>query len=347
MLASPPLDVRELFDAMSAQPPPTSVECFVKSFDWSKTLVSDVYYAILNCIPELAKVIEQFANTDRAELARGALRSPEFQERIIELLFQAFPEKRRIIHIHVPKTAGTHLRDKLLSEFPYIHDTHRVPSATSPDQLFAHLAMTVQRLQKSDQIVATGHFPLAWYVDRALLRPSDRLFTVIREPRESLLSLLNYYIRRFQEDPDGLDHDTQIWEKIISFDRVRQNADLETLREFGKSFLSVELFTRHTFATSILGAWSYASAMDLLIRSNMELVPLEAYDAWLTEEWGIDSTPKTNTSPQILRLDDFNEFQLRQIDELLQEDYKLYEVILAAWRKKGGTRVFGSDLLSD
>ena len=39
--------------------------------------------------------------------------------------------------------------------------------------------------------------------------------------------------------------------------------------------------------------------------------------------------------------------QLRYMDELLKDDYKLYEDVLDAWRKNGGTRIFGLDLLRD
>ncbi len=214
-------------------------------------------------------------------------------------------------------------------------------------RLLADLVRVARRAKKSNQILASGHIRLSWYLSRGLCRPTDRAFTVIREPRASLMSLLNYYIRRFQQDPDGKATDTGIWEKFITVPRIGAEADAETLREFGKSILPVEALTRHTFATTMLGAGTYASAMDLIIRSNVELVPLEAYNAWLSEEWDINSTARANASPQVLRLEDFNKPQLSYMDDLLADDYKLHERIVAAWRKKGGTRIFGSDLLSN
>ena len=186
MLASPPADVRELFDAISAQPPATSVECFVERFDWSKTLVSDIYYAILNRIPESAKVVEKSAKTDRAQLARAALRSPEFQERMLNYCSRLFRRSgASFIFMSRKRPARTYATSSsvnILISMTFIGCPVR-PRPTSYSRIWRRQC---RRLQNSDQIVATGHFPLAWYVNRALLRPRND-FCYIREPRRKSL----------------------------------------------------------------------------------------------------------------------------------------------------------------
>jgi hypothetical protein len=52
------------------------------------------------------------------EHARAALLSAEFQRSIIQLIDNTYPEKRRLIHVHIQKTAGLGLQEKLFAQFP-------------------------------------------------------------------------------------------------------------------------------------------------------------------------------------------------------------------------------------
>lgn len=345
MLLAAPKNIRDLFEAMSTDPAPASVESFIRRFDWSKTAVQDIYQTFLNRKPESEDVASRLADKDRRSVALGSMAGEEFQRRIVELALRAYPDKQRLIHIHIPKTAGVDLRDKLERRLPFIHHDHHVRDAYPTAQLFAHLVKMARRAKSSDQILATGHIPLSWYWGGGLCRPTDRVFTVIREPRASLMSAINFYIRRFQEEPDALD--TRMWAKAIAAPPIGKWSEAGVVREFGMSILRTESLTRQTFATAMLGQGNYESAMALIIRSNIELVPLEAYNAWLSEEWGVDSATRANTSPQVLELKHFSQAQLRYMDDMLADDYKLHERILAAWRKKGGTRIFGSNLVRD
>src|SRR5271156_1873791 len=49
---------------------------------------------------------------------RTLLQSVEFRERARPLIFEAFPEKRRAIFIHIPKCAGTDMTDLLRRRYP-------------------------------------------------------------------------------------------------------------------------------------------------------------------------------------------------------------------------------------
>ncbi len=97
----------------------------------------------------------------------------------------------------------------------------------------------------------------------------------------------------------------------------------------------------------MLGRNDCASAIELLIRTNIEIVPIDTYKTWLREEWGIDSSTRINELPKVLRMEDLDETLRRRMDDLCEQDCKLHEHIMNVWSKVGGTRVFGSDLLRD
>ena len=240
VLSTPPRNIRELFDALGDCPETSSLGSFIGQFDWSEALVQNVYYTFLNRLPESESVVRGYALVDRAQHALETIAGGEFQGRIVELVLKAYPEKQRLIHIHIPKTAGVDFREKLVDHLPYVHLNHGSPEATPPESLLAHLAEMSRRAKVEDQILATGHIPLAWYVDKDLCRPDDRLFAIVREPRESLLSLINYYLRRIQEDPDCEFPDTQSYANFLGVDRFARELDIHAQREIGKAMLMNE-----------------------------------------------------------------------------------------------------------
>ena len=49
--------------------------------------------------------------------------APSEQPRIVEMILNAHPEKRRLIFVHIPKCAGTDLTANLGTRYPTVHQT--------------------------------------------------------------------------------------------------------------------------------------------------------------------------------------------------------------------------------
>ncbi len=344
MLKAAPRNTRELFVGMGDDPLPDSMESYIRQFDWSNSTVHNIYCTFLNRMPESAEAVRRASNVNCDTRALSSIAGEEFRKRIVELVLTAYPEKQRLIHIHIPKTAGSDLRDGLATVLPVIHYNYSIPAVYPSAALLVQLARAARRAQSADRILVTGHTSLEWYFARGLCRPTDRIFAVVREPKASLMSAVNYYLRRIREDPECKSGDTRSWAIKMNVDRFDPDMDVEALRELGKSILDNEAFTRGILATTMLGRGDYESALDLIIRSNIELIPLEVYEEWLREQWGINST-KANESPKVLRLADLDEGLNRRIDAQCEQDYMLHKRIMNVWARVGGTRVFGVDLL--
>jgi hypothetical protein len=69
----------------------------------------------------LTSVLDNFDFTDiDLRALKTTLESEEFQQNIVGLILNSYPEKRRLIHIHIPKCAGTHLRARLELKYPTV-----------------------------------------------------------------------------------------------------------------------------------------------------------------------------------------------------------------------------------
>jgi len=122
----------------------------------------------------------------RPHLARDylndLLHSPRFQRNILAYILRAFPEKRRLMFVHIPKCAGSDMSMHLASRFPSLEQRLMEASATDKDQLFQALSEFVREIVFSDSIFLRGHIPLDYYADAQLIRPADRIFTIVRDP---------------------------------------------------------------------------------------------------------------------------------------------------------------------
>ena len=232
--------------------------------------------------------------------ALSSIAGEEFRKRIVALVLTAYPEKQRLIHIHIPKTAGSDLRDGLATVLPVISYNYSIPAVYPSAALLVQLARVARRARSADRILVTGHTSLEWYFARGLCRPTDRIFAVVREPKASLMSAVNYYLRRIREDPECKSGDTRSWAIKMNVDRFARDMDVEALRELGKSILDNEAFTRYTGDDDARARRFRGSAVGLDHQIEHELIPLEVYEEWLREQWGINST-KANKSPKVLQ----------------------------------------------
>ena len=128
------------------------------------------------------------------------LLSGEFQTDLIRLFLRAFPEKRRLIFVHVPKCAGTDLSANMMKRWPYLHQQMTQSHWLGREDLFKAISRLVLNLRFFDQLFITGHSSLRYYTSHELIRPFDRVFTILRDPIQIAVSQINYVITRILAD---------------------------------------------------------------------------------------------------------------------------------------------------
>ena len=227
-------------------------------------------------------------------LALLIIRSREFQANLVGFVIGAFPEKRRLSFVHIPKCGGTTINALLGRKFPWLNPQLVEPAWTDEKALFRSLRTLADRVQKSEILFISGHYSIRWYLDRGVHRAGDRMFTVIRHPYEMVFSQVNYIIKRFRQDPNLTAPDTRDWAKQLGLDRFE--GPLDNVR--AKS-IAIELFdnpriTRPTLLTSYLGNGNVRSALEAIRKTGIEIVSLDSLKEWLDKEWSITATLKEN-----------------------------------------------------
>lgn len=284
MRLNPPTRPRETLRLLSQFDRAASLGRLLDKVDWSSVTPLQIYYAVLGRLPEDAKVAVPDEGYSAREHAEAALISDEFQQEILKRVLDAYPEKRRLLFVHVPKCAGTDLIEHLGSSHPAISEYLSQPGWTSKPALFEHLRNFAINAGSADSIFISGHIPLQWYLDHALYRFGDRLFAVVRNPYDMVISQVNYVFKRFFEAPRCHHPDTREWADILGMEIFDTNMPPEALRALGFRILSSPQIVNSRNICTYLGDATADSAFELMARCNIELTDVDHYNQWLSAE---------------------------------------------------------------
>lgn len=284
----------------------------------------------------------------RDELA-GLLASEQFQKNVLAYALRAFPEKRRLLFVHIPKCAGSDLAQHLALRFPSLEEYLTDERRTRKDRLFDVLAEFVRELAFSDSIFAVwrGHVPLDYFIDADLIRPSDRVFTIVREPVEIAISAINYMITRFQHNISSgtVDPDTRDWLDALGMPSLPREITPQFVNEVSRRALHDATIAQPDSLCYWLGGGDAAAVVARLARYNVEVTTTAHYNGWLANEWGITSKTRENRSTQYLSLSGLSHQDLAYVQGLSPEDRKLYDLIEERLAASGRSSIFGGDLL--
>jgi len=104
-----PKTSRELFRLFLLYDKESGVSGLASRINFDDVKFSQMYFSILQRPPESRHVVQWGDGVYHPDQHFcEMLWSDEFQSRVIRLLLDSFPEKRRLIHVHIPKSAGTH-----------------------------------------------------------------------------------------------------------------------------------------------------------------------------------------------------------------------------------------------
>lgn len=246
----------------------------------------------------------------------------EFQKNILSTVLKMFPDKRRLLFVHIPKTAGTDLATHLRKRYPWLAGKLSRPSETTREKLYEHLGDFLASLAKSDAIFVEGHLRLRFYLRNDLYRPQDSLFTIVRDPRDLVLSYCNYIVRRFMDDPGISKPDTIIWSNKLK---------LSALDNYDPRELVIRVFEsdiiKPNYLCTFLGDGTAESAKEALRQHPIEIVDIADYNTWRAQRWGIIADTQLNRTAPLIRRSDLTAAHANRLERLCGEDWLLYDAI--------------------
>ena len=307
----------------------------------------DPKQAIFAALGRLSEPSDFRPDRPAKRLLQQALHSPEFQTNIIRLIFEAFPEKRRKIFIHVPKCAGTDLAANLSPAiFPVaINYSLTATNWTSHSQLFSKIRDIILELHFSEDIFLHGHLPLSYLINNRLLRYEDHVFTVVRSPTSIIISQVNYIMTRFINDPDQTLPDTREWLKMMNLSEIPKNASSAYFRDLATKVLKNQTAIRKNYICSYLGKGDFKSAIHNITSSNIEIADIGTYKQWMKDKWGVRSDTRINVSNKVMSEDGLSEYEKEYINSITSEDRRLYEMISKELSSNSSMSTFGGLLV--
>ena len=284
---------------------------------------------------------------DPAVHFREALLSREFRQSVQAAFLLAHPEKGRDVFIHVPKCAGTDLILNLGRDSVPLPKMLELPGWMADDLFLEALAGLSRAAMSSDRLFAYGHMELGAYVDTVGVRPVDRIFTVLRDPIDQLISQANYVVGRLRQDPTGQQPDTAEHLRILGLTALPPDIGFGDLKDLTIKVLLNGLIAEPNRSCFYLGRNSearYATAMSSLIIHDVEVTTTDYYNRWLQERWGITESARHNRSEAILPNAEARRLCGAALAASVVEDQKLFDVVDWAVQQSGAASVTGQQI---
>jgi len=323
----------------------TGVSGLAKRVNFSKVDCAQLYFSILQRPPESRNVIRLGEETyDPQQHFCEILCSDEFQSRLIRLLLDSFPEKRRLIHIHIPKSAGTHFFAKIAPLYPCINQSIEISSWTSKQELMEILANFASIIEFYDFTMVHGHFSVNHVINEIGVRFGDQIFSVVRDPVMSAVSMANYVATRLMADPSGSYPDTREWLDQLGMSSLPEGCSPGHVKSVAMAALCDDRIVQVNPICQHLGDGTSESAINNIIVNNIEITDTRRYDRWLESRWGIPPGSRINQSLPILNRDDVVTHLGGRLSYLCSEDIKVFEAVRSLLDARDQPSIKGRDL---
>lgn len=303
--------------------------------------VEDSLFSVLSDMRQ--KAGEKLPRGPKVRIAH-LLASREFQKHAIPLALNAYPEKRRLIFIHVPKCAGSNLSKHLRIRYPSLGNQLMSGNWTSSERLFSALRRFVVELHWSDEVYIHGHVTLQRCRDESLIRPEDRVITVLRDPSEIVISGVNYVITGLLTDQAVSRPDTRFWLETLGIPNLDPMSSKDDLLRLAKQILHDTPLAHSDQICKSLGRDDAVSSLENLVGCNVEITTLKHYNTWLETRWDIRSDQRVNVSKRILTPEMLDGEDRDRIRRLTIEDRKVFDLVAAQLDQSGQCFIMGAQL---
>lgn len=348
-----PATPRALLDLIALCHSPADLESVLGRVEWSGAGPSTIAYLVHGAVPAAPGTKAFATGYDPVRHLWEELHSPRFQRNVLAHVLAAFPEIRRDVFIHVPKCAGTDLVLNLAPRRVSIGRVMEEPDWLPAEEMLPALGEIVRTLAHAGDVFVYGHIPVHDYATRIGVRPGDRLFTVVRDPVDLIVSQANHTVSRLMMDPSGSAPDTRDFLSLLGISALPDATDLASLRQIAVRVLHVPEICQHNTICSYLGgfeAGTYEAAVNAIMAYDIEVTTSGRYNAWLHERFGIGATSRHNASQKFLGRREAIELFGEHLQQMAGEDQKLFDLISWALAARGKSSVTGreiADLIGD
>jgi hypothetical protein len=217
------------------------------------------------------------------------------------------------------------------------------PAWSVPQRLFGFLSGLASMVDFVPEIFIYGHLPFHAYVRRIGIRPSDHVFTVVRDPIDMMISQANYNAGLLAKDPTAQRPDTRQVMQRLGIEQFPNPAPAALLREFALRMLLNSEIARPNRICNQFGNGNAEASIENLISQDVEVTDLPRYRRWLKERWNIETKSQHNRSLAILSRADVTE-HLDYLRSQTALDQQVFDLVSRALDRAETSSLRGSSL---
>jgi hypothetical protein len=322
---------RQTFDLLSLYDRGQGLYTLLRQMDFTGRSARQLRYAALGDLVPAANKVPPVWRADVArDMFNDTLLSRDFQQNILRLFLDAFPEKRRLLLVQIPKcVAGSDLSHHLINRYPSIAEHLRTLHWAEKRLLFEALSDTVRRLHFSDTIFVRGLATLADYLDQGLVRRCDRLFTILCDPVDLAIAQVNDILAQLKSDmaTGVLQPEMRQWLPVLELDALPSALSDADLHHLGERALRKPEIMIPNPVCYWLGGGDAAAVLARLAEHEAEVTNTQHYPEWRRWRWGIEVEMHQHESIRFLTRESLTPEDLAYCHEVSKEDVKLYNVV--------------------
>jgi hypothetical protein len=341
-----PSDLRAMFDLLGLYDERGGLAQLLSRLAFADQRPEAIHYGVFGTRPASVDDVLRWGRYYPRDHLRALLLSDEFQTGLIPLFLRAFPEKRRLIFVHIPKCAGTDLTFHFRARHSSLDRTLTEPNWTAKPAMLQRIARVVAHVRIADSIFVHGHTKLTAHIAADVIRPTDRVFTVIRDPLAAAISQINYILTRFNDDfaAGQLRPDTREWAETLELGAAPERISDEFVKRVTRAALRSERLTVPNALCLWLGGGGAAQVLERLTAYDVEVTDMERYNPWLSAAWGIDAATRWNESKKFISIQDLATEDVTYLDGITREDQRLYRTVERMLTAAGKVSLRGDDL---
>ncbi len=338
-----PRDLLEMFVLFEpTKLDPNGLQPLLESADFRALDRDDVVRIAMGRAPQ--KPTPTGAGFQPRTLLRALLTGRECMLGMRKMVADAYPEKRRMIFVHIPKCAGSDLTESLSRRYPVLRESAFKPGTTQPVQMFAQLREFVIGTRHSETIAFAGHERLSWYRAQALVRPQDDFFTTIRDPVALVYSYVSYVLTVCENARTQPRPDATMWLSHLGMTVLPENLSAADMTAFGSRILHCQDINLPNRLCNFLGNGSAAGALQAIKVTNIEITDTTRYSAWRAARFGFGEGERLNQSRPHFTKETASAEDAAYIGEITKEDRILYGWLRQALDQTDALSVYGRDL---
>jgi hypothetical protein len=322
---SAPTTMREVFTLLARTGPERPLDAVLARVDFSRTTAASLRTLLLD-----QPVSDAGGDDDPATAFRRTLVSRPFRERAVPAFLNAFPELAREIFVHVPKCAGTDLTYNLRARMLAVQADLLVAEWTADEDFVGGLAALARAAPHHTRILVHGHIELGPFMRWCGHRPTDHVFSVLRDPVALMISHANFRVGRLLQDPEGHDADTAETLEKLGLARLPNPMSDQDVKDLTVRVLLDSETAPHNLACRHLGRGfgsDFVDAFRNIVAHDVELTTTDLYEPWLRRRWNIGRSERHNRSIQLLTVPEARRLCASYLRDATGQDQILFDLV--------------------